>query len=243
MKLTNKLFIAMLGIISFTSCQKGLVYDDVPADVYEDVSLSTDLCKVETREVFTHKVFQVNYNQWVENMLLVSNIGLNYRSNKEYTNNTGENVTILGQTVKPGETVTVKSKLTAEDDASAPDGKVYVINVFVEAKATYTTPNKGHLFVASEFKGESVIPEFDTLVEEGKYQQAILPVDPTQLSVAIILNNSKACEIERVNNAPELGKPGDFSKPQRYMAVNITRRPDGQSAARRLYEVRVQLLK
>lgn len=243
MKLTNKLFIAMLGIAFFTSCQKGLVYDEVPTDVYEDVSLSTDLCKVETREIFTHKVYQVNYNQWVENMLLVSNIGLDYRSNQEYTNNTGGNVTILGQIVKPGEKVMVKNILTTEDDASAPDGKVYVINVFASAKATYTTPNKGHLFVASEFQGEGVVPEFETQVEEGKYQQAILPADPTQLSVALLLNNSKACEIERVNDAPELGKPGDYSKPQRYMVVNITRRPDGKSAARRLYEIRVQLLK
>ena len=133
MKLASKLFITILGTALFTSCQKGLVYDEVPADVYEDVSLSTNLCKVETREIFTHKVYQVNYKQWVDNMLLVSNIGLDYRSNTEYINNTGSDVTILGEVIKPGEKIMVQNKLTTEDEASAPDGKLYVINVFATA--------------------------------------------------------------------------------------------------------------
>ena len=241
MKLASKLFITILGTALFTSCQKGLVYDEVPADVYEDVSLSTNLCKVETREIFTHKVDQVNYKQWVDNMLLVSNIGLDYRSNTEYINNTGSDVTILGEVIKPGEKIMVQNKLTTEDEASAPDGKLYVINVFATARATYKTPNKGHVFVESEFQGEDI--KFSTPGDnEGQYQEASIPVDPTKLSVALLLNNSKACEVERVGDAPELGKPGDFSKPQRYMVVNITRRPEGEPA-RRLYEVRVQLLK
>ena len=69
-------------------------------------------------------------------MLLVSNIGLDYRSNTEYINNTGSDVTILGEVIKPGEKIMVQNKLTTEDEASAPDGKLYVINVFATARAT-----------------------------------------------------------------------------------------------------------
>lgn len=243
MKLVNKLFVIALGIATLTSCQKGLVWDDVPTEVYNNVALNANLCKIETREIFNKKVFQVNYNQWVENMLLVSNIGTAYQSGKDYTNNTGADVNILGTVVKPGETINVKNRLTTIDEASAPDGKVYVVNVFADAKALYRTPNKGHLFVESAFQGDAVKPEFGTLVDEGRYQDATLPVDITKLSVGLLLDNSRTCEVEKVNNAPELGIPGDFTQPQRYMVVNITRRPDGEPAARRLYEIRVQLLK
>ncbi len=52
--------------------------------------------------------------------------------------------------------IMVQNKLTTEDEASAPDGKLYVINVFATARATYKTPNKGHVFVESEFQGEDI---------------------------------------------------------------------------------------
>ncbi len=47
------------------------------------------------------------------------------------------------------------------------------------------------------------------------------------------------CIVERIDGATELGKPGDFSKPQRYLVKNIAYLPEGVSQHTRLYEVRV----
>jgi len=52
-----------------------------------------------------------------------------------------------------------------------------------------------------------------------------------------------AARVEPVNGAPTLGTPGDFTKPQQYMVINTTFRPEGAPETRRLYEIQVQLLK
>lgn len=242
MKRTKVLFAIILCAFSFFSCEKGLVYDEVPESVYNNVSLTGNLCRVEARELFTHKVWQVNYNQWAENMISTTHIGEAYHAGADYTNNTDAAITILGETLSPGESMFVKNTMTTADEASAPDGKVYILNVFANANATYTTPNKGHLFVESEFANDPIKP---ILVEpeDGMARSIILPSDPKRLIVGILLENSYACKVERIEDAPELGKPGDFSVPRRYMVVNTTKRPDKQPAAKRLYEIRVQLLK
>lgn len=245
MKIINKLFALALCIVGLSGCQQGLVYDEVPESVYNDVSLTANLCKVEARELFTKKVWQVNYNggkgQWVENMILTVNIGSTYQTGADYTNGTGADVTIMGKVVKPGETINVKNTMTIVDDASAPDGKLYVLNIFAKAKVEYKTPNKGHQFVESAFAGDAVKPIFVD-AKDGMAEKIILPADQKKLVVALLLANSSASSVESIDGAPGLGMPNDFSAPRRYLVVNTTKRPDGAPAASRLYEIRIQLL-
>ncbi|MCC8172103.1 MAG: hypothetical protein LIP00_10060, partial [Parabacteroides sp.] len=154
---------------------------------------------------------------------------------------TDRDLTILGTVLKPGETMQVRNTITEVADASAPEGKLYVLNVFAHDSATYKTPNKGHLFVESAFAGETPQPRFIDPVD-GRSEQIKLPVDPTQVVVALLLDNSLACTVEAIDNAPTLGTPADFTKPHRYMVINVTRRGDGGEARRRLYEINLTLL-
>ena len=55
------------------------------------------------------------------------------------------------------------------------------------------------------------------------------------------MKDEMACYVKSVDGAPELGKPGDFSVPRRYIVENENDRP-GKGKRQRLYEVRVQLL-
>lgn len=241
MKIVNKLFVAALCITALSSCQKGLVYDDVPEDVYNNVSLKSGLCEVVAREAFPAKVWQDKYNQWAENIILDAGINSDFRDGTDYTNPTSHDLTILGTVLKPGETMRVRNTITEVADASAPEGKLYVLNVFAYDSATFKTPNKGHLFVESAFAGVTPQPVFIDPVE-GRSERVKLPVDPTKVIVALLLDNSLACTVEAIDGAPTLGTPSDFSKPRRYMVINTTRRGDGGEARRRLYEINLTLL-
>lgn len=244
MKQMKNLFYLFLSLFVVTGCEKGLVYDEVPESVYENVSLATDFSNIRARELFKQKVWQVNYNQWTDIIITTTankNIEAPYHAGGEYTNNSDADVIIMGETVKPGETTTVKNIITSVDDANAPEGKRYILNIFGKTKAIYKTPNKGHLFVQEAFEGDPVQPEFVDPVD-GCSQEIILPVRQNDMIVELVLSDAPSCKVEPVDGAPQLGTPGDYTKSQMYMVTNITRRPDGKPARQRLYEVKVQLL-
>ncbi len=241
MKIRNKLFVAALCVTALSSCQKGLVYDEVPEDVYNNVSLKSTICNVTSREAFPQKVWQNKYNQWAENMILDSDVNADFRNGTDYTNPTDRDLTILGTVLKPGETMQVRNTITEVADASAPEGKLYVLNVFAYDSATFKTPNKEHLFVETAFAGVTPQPVFIDPVD-GRSERIKLPVDPAKVIVALLLDNSLACTVDAIDDAPTLGTPADFTKPHRYMVTNVTRRGDGGEARRRLYEINLTLL-
>lgn len=250
MKVLNKIVTAVLCAGSLVSCQKGLVYEDVPENVYENVNLAASLCNIESREWFRNKIHIENHADWgpeypeyVENYIYTATIG-NYQgeNGQTYTNTTSSAVTIPGATIQPGETVTVKNSISTIDDATAPEGKVYVVNLFADAMATYQTRNKNHKFEAAKFSGDAVQPILIDPDANGRSEEIKLPVRPAEVIVAMLLDDTRACEVTPLNGAPTLGTPGDFSIPQRYMVTNTSRRPDGAPAKQRLYEIRITYL-
>ena len=75
---------------------------------------------------------------------------------------------------------------------------------------------------------------------ETTAQEVVLPVDKTQIVGELVLTNPYDCVVERVDNAPVLGQPADFSSLKaRYLVKNICYRPAGVDQVTRLYEVRV----
>lgn len=237
MKILNKLYAVALGALLLTGCQKGLEYEEVPESIYNNVNLAGALCNVKARQLFENQIYATNWNKWVPDYIDTETIG-NYQSSEDWTNETSASVTLNGVTVAPGETVQLKNSLTEEELASAPNGTLYVVNLYADSEATYETINKGYLFDASKFSGdfELVNPT------AGRSQQIILPVKKNEVIVEILLSQEYNCKVKPQDEAPELGKPGDFTVPRRYLVVNESRRPDGQPAAQRLYEVRITFL-
>lgn len=237
MKILNKLYAVALGALLLTGCQTGLEYEEVPESIYNNVNLAGNLCNVKARQLFENQIYATNWNKWVPDYISTVTIG-NYQSGKDWTNETSAAVTLNGITVAPGETVQLKNSLTKEDLAAAPEGTLYVVNLYADSEATYDTPNKGYLFDASKFSGdfELVNPT------DGRSQQIILPVRKNEVIVEMLLSQEYNCKVKPQDGAPELGKPGDFTAPRRYLVVNESRRPDGQPAAQRLYEVRITFL-
>ncbi len=246
MKIKNIVAITITCIIMMTGCTQGLVFDEVPESVYTELGLGSGLGKIRVRELFVDKVWQVNYNngqgQWLDNYIGMTQISGGYEGGKDYTNKTGSDVTIMGKVVKAGEKMFVKNTLEEVADTSAPDGKKYIVHMFSPTLATYTTPNKGHLFVQSAFDKETVKPVMVNPID-GKSQSIILPVRQEALVIEFILADQSACTVEPFNGAPSLGTPSDYTKPQQYMVINTAYRPAGIPQYKRLYEIRVQLLK
>ncbi|MDE6179730.1 MAG: hypothetical protein K2G02_01075 [Phocaeicola sp.] len=246
MKIKSILTAATLCLTLLASCNSGIEYNEVPESVYSNVNLGSGLAKIRVRELFNNKVWQVNHNdgkgQWLENYLAQTQLSQDYQDGKDYTNNTGSAITIMGKTLNPGETMYVKNTLEVVDDSNAPDGKKYIAHLFSPTKATYSTPNKGHLFMESAFANEAIKPVFVDEVEKGKSQYIVYPVRQDALVIEFILEDPYACRVERVNGAPALGTPGDYTVPQQYMVINTAFRPKGAPEYRRLYEIRVQLL-
>lgn len=246
MKIKYITAITLTCLIMITGCTQGLVSDEVPESVYTELGLGSGLGKIRVRELFENKVWQVNHNngqgQWLDKVIYMTQISQGYEGGRDYTNNTGSDVTIMGTVVKPGEKMYVKNTLEEVSDASAPDGKKYIVHMFSPTTVQYSTPNKGHLFVQSAFDKESVKPEMVNPVD-GRSQSIILPVRQEALVVEFILANPSACRVEPVGGAPALGTPSDFTKPQQYMVINYANRPPGVPEYKRLYEIRVQLLK
>lgn len=247
MKIKSLLFALTLGITTLSSCQSGLVWDDVPESVYSNLELSGAMVRNRPRELFVNKVWQVNYNngkgQWLENYLARSVFDA-IENGIEYTNNTGAPITIVDKTLATGETMTVKNTMEIVDDSSAPEGKKYIIHVFALDKVEYITPNKGHLFVKSAFESESVKPYgYYEEVKEGMYRSVIMPAKMDEMVLEFILDDQGACRVDPVNGAPQLGIPGDFTLPRQYMVTNTAIRPDGAPEYKRLYEIQVHVLK
>ena len=238
----KKYLLLTLSVISFVSCQKGLVFEEVPESIYNEVGLKANYGVVSARELFKDNIFQVNYNKYTS-MILTVDLSKAYAGSTEYTNNTTEAVSILGETVAPGSSITLKNDLTIVDDANAPEGKRYIVTFFTSSTVQYKTPNIGHLFVESTFSNATVKPVFIEPVEPGKSQTIQLPVNAKQLIVGLSLTDDRACKVTPVNGAPQLGIPGDYSKPQQYLVTNVNERPDGQGKRSRLYEIQVQILK
>lgn len=54
-----------------------------------------------------------------------------------------------GKVVAAGESIKVEGSETIESDSSAPDGKVYVLNVYAASDVQYSTANKGSCLMAA----------------------------------------------------------------------------------------------
>ena len=135
-----------------------------------------------------------------------------------------------------------ETSLTEENNADAPGGKLYVINVKVNTKATFKTENKGFLFVGSKFSGNYEFVNPTTTKIDGKSettaQEVILPVDKQAVIGELVLYNPYDCVVERVGDAPVLGVPTELKDKAQYLVKNICYRPAGVEQVTRLYEVR-----
>lgn len=251
MKVKNIILAFALGLTTLSGCQSGLVWDEVPESVYSELDLGTGLVRNRPRELFTNKVWQINYGngQWLENYIARSLLN-SFESGMEYVNNTGANVTVLDKTLAPGEKMMVKNILSVVDDSTAPEGKKYIVHVFSFDKVGYHTPNKGHAFIQSAFNNEAVKPyaffekiESEAIgAKEDMYRYVVMPVKQNEMVLEFIMEDIYACRVDPVNGAPQLGTPGDYTKPQQYMVTNIALRPEGAPEYKRLYEIQVHLL-
>lgn len=240
MKAISKIVSFALCASVMISCTRGIEYEEVPMSIQEEVGLDeSKVADVTARELFKENVYQVDWDKYVE-MLLDCSVGKNYQAGKDYTNTTSSPVSIMGQEVAPGESLFVRNTIKAVYESGAPEDSVYVVYLFASATANYKTPNKGHLFVESTFANAPAKPTLINSVD-GRAQEITLPVDIKRLIVGLYMKDEKACYIKCVDNAPELGKPGDYSVPHRYIVENENNRP-GKGKRQRLYEVRVQLL-
>ncbi|MGI6521830.1 MAG: hypothetical protein ACOX2D_12005 [Fermentimonas sp.] len=221
--------ILFCAVWTLASCERGLVFEEAPESTYTQVEATR--FDVKARELFENKIFAVNWNQWVDNYMNTQTIGT---SAETWKNETDKAVTLSnGQVVKPGESVS--GSIKEESDSKAPGGKVYVITVYVKDRATYNSPNKGFLFDGSKFTGDFKLVN----PENNRSEQVNLPVRKNEVIGELVLVNPWDCVVERIDGATELGKPGDFSQPQRYLVKNIAYLPEGVSQHTRLYEVRV----
>lgn len=232
----------LLAAMATTSCESGLEYDDVPESYYSDVNLRS--CWVSSRALFENCLFAKNYNGG-KGEITSAIRQVDFPEDKTtWTNNTGADYTLAdGTVVAPGETKDLALGLyamTTREDASAPDGKVYVLTYYIPSTVTYTTPNKGYLFIGSK------MPEGYTLVDptNDMSESCTTPVDTKKLVVTMLASQylGDATTFTPMNGAPKLGVPGDFSEPRQYLVKNNMRRPAGVAQAQRLYEVRIVVL-
>lgn len=240
MKAISKIVSFALCASVIASCTKGIEFEEVPMSIQEEVRLDeSKVADVTARELFKDNVYQVNWDKYVE-MLLENAVGKNYQSGIDYKNTTSSPVTIMDKVIAPGESMFVKNTIEAVYESGAPEDSVYIVHIFASATANYKTPNKGHLFVESTFANAPVKPELVNPTD-GKAQEIKLPVDIKRLIIGLYLKDEMACYVKCVDGAPELGKPGDYGVPRRYIVENENNRP-GKGRRQRLYEVRVQLL-
>lgn len=244
MKIPTRLCYVLTALLLLAGCEAGLEYEEVPENVYNNVELGSNMCNIDYRQFFTNQIYAKNWDRWVEEYICSATIG-NYQSAKDYTNRTSAPLVILGQTVASGETVKVKNTLTTEDDSSAPGGKLYVINAFADRYAVYNhRSTSSYVFVASKFTGDFELVDKDgNQISATESSYIKMPVDEKALVVALVMSDTNGgFKVEPVDGAPELGKPGDFSQPRKYLVTNICRRPDGKPAAQRMYQIKIQLL-
>lgn len=226
-----------------TSCQSGIEYEAAPEEYYTDVDLYTSL--VYSRYLFTDCVYGKNYGQYTTYIAQTS-----LQSSKvEWTNNTGSDYTVsvngVSQTIANGQTVTIPNginNMSTREDASAPDGKVYVLTYYLLPKVTYSMPNKGFLFDINKYTGSDHFELVDGV--DGKAEKVIGDVNPKQLVISLIPSSYSGTDmtLTPVNGAPALGTPADYSVPRQYLLKNEYYRPEGVPQAQRLYEVQVVML-
>lgn len=214
--------------MAVTGCESGLTYDDVPESVYSEVGVQA--FNMQGRKLFQDNVYAVNWDKYTT---YISTVLLS--SKQTWENTTGKDYTINGTVVKAGESIELTNGMTEEVEASAPEGKVCVLTVYVPSRITYSSPNKSYLFDGSKLSGDFKMIEPDA---NNRSQQVSFPVDKTQLIGRILPTDYYACSIIPQNGAPALGTPGDFSEPRRYMVVNNSRLPAGVTRYQRLYELR-----
>lgn len=237
-KLLNKVYAgaAMLCCaLAFSGCTAGLTYEEAPESVYSEVGVSQ--FRVSARELFTDKIYAVNWNKWVENYIDTRAIGSS--ASFEWTNRTGADYTLPdGTVVAAGEKVTVEGSTAVETDSSLPGGELHVLNVYAASQVQYQTANKGYLFDGSKFSGDFQLVD----PVDNRSQYVVMPVKKTELVGEIYLVSQYNCTVEPLDGAPRLGMPGDLSKPCRYLVKNISHRPDGVEQHQRVYEVRITFL-
>lgn len=221
-----------------SSCETGLVYEDVPEDYYSDVSLTNT--QIISRYLFENCLYAKNFGEYTTYIAQTTH----GQSGVTWTNETGSNFTLPnGTVVTPGETITLTgghNKIVERADNNAPDGKVYTLYFYVPSKVVYSSPNKGYLYDLSK------LPSGFTLVggENGMSEKVQTGVDLTQLVVTLQSQQHYGddCKVEPQNGAPKLGAPGDYTEPRQYLLLNNLRRPEGVPQAKRLYEVHVVVL-
>lgn len=252
MKLKNILVALTLGLTTLSSCQNGIEWDEVPESAYTELDLGSGYMRFRPRELFKNKVWQVNYGtsgQWAENFLGKSYIP-GFEQGLEYTNTTDKTIDVLGKALAPGEKMIIKNTQEIVSDSNAPGGEKYIIHIFAFDKVGFNTPNKGHAFIKSAFDGESVKPyAFIEKIEseaagakDDMYRYVVMPTKQHEMVLEFIWEKADACAVEPLNGAPQLGTPGDYTKPQQYLVKNIAFRPEGVPQSQRLYEVQVHLL-
>lgn len=240
MKLFRKIYAGLLlGVVTLSGCEAGLVYEDVPESIYTEVGLSD--CTLQARELFQDKIYAPNWGKWVPNYLSTTVIG-QLKGDKgkiTWTNKSASAVTINGITVQPGEEHVFESTLTTEELSDAPEGKLYVINIYSPSIAEHSTPNGDYYFDASKFSGDF---ELVTPNELNRSTKVLLPVRPNETIVTFTLVYDYNCIVTPQDGAPKLGIPADFTVPRRYLVTNESRLPAGVEKSKRLYEVRVTFL-
>ncbi len=245
-KYLNKLYagIAVLcSTLSFTACEADLTYEEAPESYYSQVGISG--ITISAREWFVDQMYAVNWNKWVDNY--ISTVTVGGTGSFSWTNNTNAAITVNGKSVAPGETVTVTSSTTTESCSEAPDGTLYVYNMYVTDHAIYNTPNKGYLFDKNKFSGEFQLLDHNGTAyvnaagSQSRYVR--MPIRKNELVGVITLVDRNNCTVEPVNGAPTLGEPGDFTaSAQRYLVKNICYLPAGVEQYQRLYEFRITYL-
>lgn len=230
----------LLAALAITGCEADLTYEEAPESIYSQVGVTA--VTISARELFQdQKIYAVNWNRWVDNYISTVTIG----GSAAFTyKNTSSSVVTLnnGTSVAPGAEVTIPASSWKEEScADAPNGKLRVFDIYVVDHATYSTANKGYVFVGDKFNGEYELIN----PENGRSQQIILPVRKNELigglTVETETNYNK--KVEPVGDAPTLGVPQDLTKANlRYLVRNISHRPAGVPEAQAMYELRITFL-
>lgn len=219
---TYKLILGLFAIlIALQGCTKGIVEDEVPEEYRSALNIA--YLYGSARELFYDKMCGVNYDgaplsNYVQQVSAL-------KDGKDYMN--------------------VSAVLEKVEEAGVPGNELWRITVNVEDSVVYETPNNGWLFVKAEFdKDNSMNPSFIDLDANGRCRKVKLPVDIHRFVIGIefdgdyheYYNNEVA---ERIDGAPKLGVPGDFSEPRRYLIQNKWEMEDG-THMQRVVEIRVQ---
>lgn len=233
--------------LSFTACEADLTYEEADESQYTQVGVSA--VNIYARELFQDKMYAINWNnKVVENYMPTVIIGSS--SAFDYINTSGSVVTLNdGTEVQPGETVTVSSTKTEESLAEAPNGKLTVFNIYAVDHAVYESPNNGYVFATDLFSGSSDYTLLDKVGDnyietaENRSRYVSIPVRKDELIATISMSTTNFdCKVEPVEDSPALGHPADYSKPQRYMVVNVANRPAGVEQHKAMYEIRITFL-